>query len=398
MKKETADYNNIIVYINGKISDENILKNKGDARIANQYLVGEIQADYFADEINDPITSSRQGLDDSLESVENFIDNVQILRKYSIKKWDELRTKGAVESLPERIKNNTSYKEWLKQLDSEQRKMNNRLINILAPKLDEETTDEYSIKNLVTSIANVINNMEIDEIQNSLKNEEDIENTYNLMSSLMNNIAKSEQIKHSELIQSRLKAIDQLEHLMNDLTSSEKMFEDHLADNPWLINPYWNVDRNYSKTEKDLVTQKYYKLLYPNGEEKRNFLDILIHVAEEEYPVIVELKKNNPKDHANVGFTDIYTQIKNYRQAIIQNTPELKEHQEKEITAYFIISEDTGIETENRISISKDELIILNQSNIKVVKYNELLTGIKRMYKEHLDFLESQKLVPNFEI
>lgn len=398
LKKETADYNNVIVYINGKISDENILKNKGNARIANQYLVGEIQADYFAHEINDPITSSRQGLDDSLESVEEFIKNISIIRNHAINKWDELRNEDAIDSLPKQIKENSSYQEWLNGLDKEQKQTNNKLINLLAPKIDEGTTDEESIKNMLTSIANVINNMEITEIQKALKNEEDMDKTYSLMSNLMNNIAKSEQIKHSELIQSRLSAIDELEILMKNENSSERMFEEHLADNPWLINPYWNVDRNLTKSERDLVTQKYYKTISSSGQEKRNFLDILIHVAEEDYPVIVELKKNTAKDHALVNYTDIYNQIKNYRQAIVQNRPELEIHDEEDIKAYFIISEDAGIGTGNKIELTDKEYGRLNDSNIKVIKYNKLLTDIRRMYKEHLSYLEEQKVVPNFEL
>ena len=70
----------VIAYMNNKIADENIFKNKLDARLASQYIVGEIHVD-FLDTDDDPITSSRQGLDESNDEVKKFIDNMDKVRK-----------------------------------------------------------------------------------------------------------------------------------------------------------------------------------------------------------------------------------------------------------------------------------------------------------------------------
>lgn len=111
----------VIAYMNNKIADENIFKNKLDARLASQYIVGEIHVD-FLDTDDDPITSSRQGLDESNDEVKKFIDNMDKVRKKFISIWDDFRIKDAVNTLPERIKNNENYKEWLNGLTDDEKK------------------------------------------------------------------------------------------------------------------------------------------------------------------------------------------------------------------------------------------------------------------------------------
>lgn len=399
LKKSGNDYTNIVVYINNKIADENILENRGDSRLANQYIVGEVQADYFDTDDFDPITSSRQGLDDSIEEVDEFIDKVEMIKNHVVSRWDEIRKENAVASLPERIRSNESYKLWLDTLSKDQQKINNQLLSLLTPKLDDDQAEdiEKDIESMVTSIANVINNVQIEEIEKALDEDLETEKLYELMHSLMNNISKSENIKHAELIRSRLFAIEKLQELMEDKKTSEKMFEEHLADNPWLINPYWNIDKNLSTDEKELTVQQYYRAIQPDDTWRRNFLDILITVAEEQYPIIVELKKNNAVDHAYVEYEDISRQIKLYRRAIIQNTPDLKEIDPKEIKAYFIISENTGMTgSGNKIEINSDEKNILEQQRIYLLKYNEIIQKTKRMYKEHIELLRDQEILPNF--
>ena len=98
------------------------MKNKSNARIANNYVVGEVIADDFINKLNDPITSSRQGLDDSIAEVDEFINELDKVRDYVINRWDEIRRKNIVDKLPERIKNNSSYKKWLNDLSEDQKK------------------------------------------------------------------------------------------------------------------------------------------------------------------------------------------------------------------------------------------------------------------------------------
>lgn len=395
--EDGASFANIIVLANGKIADEDILKSRSNARIANNYIVGEIIADDFISSLEDPITSSRQGLDDSIPEVEELIKNLGKVRDFVIERWDEIRRENAVENLPDRIKQNPSYVNWLSDLTTEQKKINNKLLNLFSDKLDDDISlDEKAVDSMVTSISGVINNMEIDELIASFGKETDEDIKSDSLFKLMNNIAKTEDLNHANLIRQRLSAIEELDRLMSETSTPEKLFEDHLSDNPWLIMPYWNIDRNITDDTDYLKNQEYFRLDLEDNNFKKNFLDILIRVAEEEYPIIVELKKNTAAGYARVNYLDIYGQVTNYRRAMIQKVPELKNVDEKEIKVIFILSEDTGLPgSGNSIELSEDEIRMLEGMNISVLKYSKILAEARKMYKDHLRYQKEAKLIPD---
>lgn len=398
LKSDGNNYGSIVVYMNGKIADENILKNRGDARIANQYIVGEIQANFF-DSLEDPITSSRQGLDDSVDEVQEYIEIIAALRSYVIDQWSGIREEIIIEKLPLSIKNNENYRTWLSALSPSQQRINNKMITMLTQTLDEgDPKNENALSAIVSSIANVVNNVEISELENALReNDNDQSKQMALMHKLMDSVSKVEAIKITDLIHARLRAIDELEKLMDNPGAAESLFRDHLADNPWLLNPYWNTDMNKKLNDRDIeiITEKYYKYVREDNTVRRNFIDILVSVAEEKYPIIVELKKNNPKDHAKVKYVDIYSQINHYRQAIKQSVDEFESIDDNNIPVWFILSEDSGIEgSGNKIELSLKEIELLEAQNIKLVKYNKLLNNARRMYCEYREVVEAQKIVP----
>ncbi len=394
--EDGASFANVIVLANGKIADEDILKNKSNARIANNYVVGEVIADDFINKLNDPITSSRQGLDDSIAEVDEFIKELDKVRDFVINRWDEIRRKNIVDKLPERIKNNSSYKKWLNDLSEDQRKINNKLLDLFSDRLDDDTKlDAEAVNSMITSICGAINNIQADEIISSFDKVTEPDDHIDLLLKFMVNIAKTEDINHADLIRKRLQAIEELEKLMKNKKASEKLFEDHLSDNPWLISPYWNIDRNNPTSTDYLANQKYFKLKKDNENFKKNFIDILIKVAEEEYPVIVELKKNEPTGHAKVTYTDIYDQITNYRMAMIQQIPELKAVEEEQIKVVFILSEDTGLPgSKNTIWLSEKQIKKLSDDNITILKYNKILSEAKKMYRDHINYQKEANIVP----
>ena len=387
----------VIAYMNNKIADENIFKNKIDARIASQYIVGEIQAD-FLDTDNDPITSSRQGLDEANNNVKIFIDKMEKIRKKFISIWDNFRLKNAVNTLPNRIKNNESYKEWLSRLSEDEKIINNKLLNLLSVKLDnEDELNSLEINSMITSIAGVINNISINETKEKLDKDEmgSKEQLLSMLAILMKKIEKSEQLKMAEIINSRIYAIDELEKLMDDHNTKEKAFQEHLYKNPWLINPFWNYDNNDINFERE--REKYFKTIDELGRNHRNFIDILIKVAEEKYPIIIELKKNDPTGYAKVEFSDIYNQIKRYRQALIKNLTGLNKEdiQPTDILAIFILSEDASDSSLNTITITNEEQSILKNQNIQLCTYAQLLKNTKNMYKDFINITKSKKIIPN---
>lgn len=115
-------------------------------------------------------------MDDSIPEVEELIDNINKVRDFVIDQWDVIRQDYAIEKLPTRIKQNHSYKNWLSSLTMEQKKFNNKLLDLLSSKLDEDIpVDEKAVDSMVTSISSVINNLEADELIASFSKETDAE-------------------------------------------------------------------------------------------------------------------------------------------------------------------------------------------------------------------------------
>ena len=81
----------ISIYINGKLVDEDILRTGKKDRIADAYIIGEVNADYLGLLDEDVVLSSREGLFlDSPEVIELKI-YLEEVKKNLVSQWDEMR-------------------------------------------------------------------------------------------------------------------------------------------------------------------------------------------------------------------------------------------------------------------------------------------------------------------
>lgn len=403
LKQKGSNNSNVVVYINGKIADEDVLKNDASSMFASEYIVGEFFADYLGESEDDPITSSRQGLDHDDENVAIPISAIARIRNQVLDNWGKQREQNYISKMPTWLQKNESYHAWESALSPTQRKLNTKLMKAISIQMDRDEIDNERSCALVNSIINVVSNediyrlsAEIDEISN-----EDSVQKLTYIAELLTKVASSEDLKQAQIISERLAAITQLEKLMADPQSLEKAFEDHLFDNSWLINPYWNKTGK-ADSEIEIVRQKFRSLYDGMGDEhKRCFIDIYIEVAEEPYPIIVELKKNTPTGHAKVGVLDIQRQITKYRNAIIQGLGNQARNiaNPSDIKAFFILSEDTGLSGQNHaIQFTEDDYRVLETLNIELIPYNEMVANAKKAYRDHLKVLEAQGQTPYLTI
>lgn len=398
--KEYGNNANIVVYINGKIADEDVLKDHANSMIANQYVVGEFFADYLSSDAEDPITSSRQGLDNADGEVRELIGVIKSIRSTVINTWDSRREAGAVKQLPSWATEDKGYQAWLGGLAKNQRRLHNRLVKTLTVRMDEGLRDEAEMRTLLNCFIDVVENDAIYQLTDGLAAGSDRTNDEVLVAiaQLLNRIAASESIKQAGIISERLRAIKTLQTLMDDSSSVEKMFENHLAKNPWLINPYWNQTPKTNEAVQ-VVTQEFNRLYTDekDDEYKRTFIDICIYVAEESYPIIVELKRNADTSYSHVTYSKIHDQITAYRRAILQKLGAEGTANEEDILAYFIGSDKMGLAGHGfAIELSSNEINLLRQSNITLLTYQDLILHAERAYHDHIEVIEQQGTVPYF--
>lgn len=357
----------IVIYVNGKLADENILKSIKDDRVPNLYIVGEIDADFLQNDNEDPILSNREGLNLELHDVESLRDNIKEIANNIIKDWNKLRANRPVNKQEHltKIFENSLYKGYYDKLTESEQKYFNDVSHKFFSK-DEDFEDKDKVEIAVPRIFSFVNSKRIKELSESKK---DIAS--DIFVEMFEKLEINEALVLKSNLDDRLAVVGKLQKAI-DTEEIEKVFEHHLKLHPWLINPYWD-----SLTEKDIVSQK---RLYDNSIEKTNLtgiIDLILYTKEEFYPVIVELKREKITNYSAPNVEEIINQIRRYRNGInsVLKTQNKHVNNIKDIPAYFII----GSKSHEKLEIT--ELNEIKDNNIKLLTYDHLIHIALNTYK-----------------
>lgn len=360
----------VAIYINGKIADENIFKSSSDGRIPNAYLIGEVDFNVLSDE--DPVLSSREGLNHELKEVIQLKKELLAIRNELFDNWNSMRSNRDLDKQDylEKIITIPEYRKIYDKYNDKERKQFRTLTQKIFDKPSEKNEEE--IKVIAPAIIQIINDKALNDISNTLgKTEADI---LELFSKLFDVAEINHALRLRSNFENRLKIINELEKYIVD-GEVEKVFEKHLASNPWMINPSWE-----RKNIKKVSTQDKYKYLNIDNSIERSQIDIIIETNQSIYPIIVELKRSKKTAYSCPHVMDIINQIMKYRQAIVREY-EKNGHivQIYDIEAYFIC----GIDEKN--TMYKREIDILSQNKINMITYNELINTAKSIYSFDVD-------------
>ncbi len=393
------NYSNIVVYINGKIADDDLLRNYPDSTFASKYLVGEIVADYLQNTSEEAVTSSRQGLDNDNDSVRDLIQLVRSVRARGISVWnDENKTTG-IAKLPEDIRENSKYVQWVNGLNERETALNNSIIRGVRILIDSGCSDAGQEENVVRSLVNgSIEMVELikrvglrDDIASALE-EGDSVRSLALLISLLHRINASESYSIGQVSKERLSALCMLEKLMDCPETPEKDFQRLIAENVWIVNPTW---RSLPSSEGDTFKARreaFYKTKV-DGSIQRNFIDIFVTFDDgfRRWCAIVELKRNGVTSYSDVDAEAIQSQIKRYRRAIAASDPQdldtaNHEPDGSDIPAYFIIPSDSGISgSANRLQFTDEDKRVFKARNITVKAYKTLIDECRRRMRDEME-------------
>ncbi|WP_461186452.1 hypothetical protein, partial [Trueperella pyogenes] len=391
----------ILVYINGKIADEDLLKNKKSAQMGGRYVTGEIHADYLNDHTEDPITSSRQGLDQTDEDVKKLTQLATAMEGKAISQWDTLKDKEAPNALPQYIRDNQKYQDWEKSLTKQQRSFNTKLLRTMAALEDygDRTwmSDPEKVS-FVNGITTLVESLELLDLSNQISNSSN-DDIYSIIAQYLGNVARQDRIQMADAAAKRLNAIDRLQELVNKDREVEKAFEEQLFNNPWLLNPFWNRTTK-SDQEIEISRQRFIKLVESEPEEhRRGYIDIYIEVAEKALPIVVELKRNDGIGHSStVKMSTIIDQIDKYRKGLFAKLPSETTHSHNymDIEAIFIAPPRAFELSGGPTSITDVEIDRLSSMNITVRTYDDLLRDARTSYRDFFKAQESSKELPYF--
>lgn len=408
---------NVVVYINDKIADEDIFRSSPESTFASRYMVGEVKADYLGESADGEslITSSRQGLDHDEGEVLRLLGVARLIRGNSITRWNAFREKKAVSDLPDYISKDSDYNSWVQGLDESSRKLNGKLIRAIKPAIDSGDADESAVKALVNGTIEMVETARRDELFaeiGEIADAGDSELIVAKMVTLMHRLNLSEAHGLYRVNDERLRAIEKLQQLVKE-GAVEKKFQSLLGENPWMINPTWRaVDESDEDEEFSAIREDFNRLVDDERAQEdrddpaktkptihRTFIDLLVTISDhgKQSLIIVEMKRDKVTSYSHVTYTKIYDQITKYRRAIIQNRDGWAGVQPEDIPAYFIVPSDSGLTGDgNALPFSPGEIRLLNESNITLIRYRDLIRDCKRTLSNEISLRKKSQGLPYF--
>ncbi|MBR2907826.1 MAG: ATP-binding protein [Clostridia bacterium] len=366
----------VCIYINGKLVDEDILKSARKDRISDTYIVGEVDADYLGLLSEDVVLSSREGLfldDEEVVKIKAYLDNV---KKTLMSKWAEMRKNRPLDKQEylQRMLINPRNKQYYDALSPKSKERFDRY----AQKLFDRPNSHYDesmerLNNLMfSSLMQIVNNEDIQELIEKDKVEEAI--ILDCFSEIFNLSEINHALRLRDSVKSNLRIISELEKYIES-GEVEKVFENHLAKNPWLIEPTW-----MSKA-KSVHTQDYHQLLsIDNGDITKLYTDIIVEVSDETYPVIVEIKREKATAYSTPDVNQICAQIYNYQKSLSEElSKELRiSVPASNIKSYFICGKKAFDKLDD------NDRMKLQRSGIELRCYDELIRTAKRIFEVNI--------------
>ena len=373
---ENISISGVIVYIHGKLADEDILRDKLKNRITNSYFLGEVNADFLQNEEEDPVLSSREGLNKEIPNVKLLIEKLSKISNKLNSNWNDLRANRDIEKLDfldKMLSTDSGLGTAFKFYNDKQQKQVAKLAQRVFDNDEKYSDAEYRVYG--QAIFALVNNKVINEITIDTDTEtfgEILKKFYSLFEKTELNAA----LRMKSNIEDRISIINKLK-LIIDTEDVESVFEEHLAKNPWLINQYWDKPSN----EIVIETQNTYKAIIQERKVSGR-TDIITKVADEPYPIICELKREKVTAYSTPEISEITSQIYKYRRFISdeinRSNSSLRISNTNDIKAYFICGEKSKEKLEDL------DLIELKNNNIELKTYQEIIRQAERVYSDRV--------------
>ncbi len=370
-KKHNRDDNKIALIVRKKIAIENILDFLNIHQGGEDYLVGEIYADYLDDDADyDRATTSRQGI---IEDDENFKEIKEQLKNFVTSittEWVNHRRDKGAENIFSLL---PPVKEWYENLKgADKTNAKNILGKIHTFKIsDEEKKDLVKSGVLAVEKSKFINILEdLDAIT-----PEKLE----MIGKMLKSQEEWEAATYYEITQSRLKIIEELAYKSNN-NEKEKIIQKHIYEHLWLLDPGW--ERPTENAQMEATLKKHNSLSLPE-KEKGGRIDIYYKFVGAEH-VIVELKRPDiPYTHHQM-----IAQIDKYRKNV---KAQLNSHQQIKIV---LLVGDKAYKTYIQDPIFQDDM---ERRKTIVQSYSFIINNSRERYKEYLNS-KKYKVTPIIEL
>ncbi len=367
---DDENLNRIVIMVRGKMAKEDIFSEIGTTALYSKYIFGELNADFLdLDEEADITTSSRQ---DFFEDDERYIALKEFIKKElsTIRRnWEETRSDNGVnEACKYAVVN-----DWYIGLQGDDRSAAKKLFG----KINQLTVENEEKKTLFKhgilafesfKLKNELNQLDRISAENMAE--------FLVVAGRLNDI---EATMYYQIVQERLAVIKKMKNVVSD-GSLEKVVQEHLSKNLWLLDPSWDRGTEGPVVEKAFKTQFDIIDAGLTQEERDARLDIRYKKASNKH-LIIELKRGNRV----VKTDELSAQVRKYFSATtkIMSTFDMAEPFE----IIVLLGQHLDGEEFNQ-TIYEATKRSLKEYNCRIMYYDELLRNAENLYS---DFLEKNK-------
>lgn len=360
------------VFANGRVFAENVLTEATSAKYYQNYLVGEIHADFLDDDNVDRATASREAVKRDDPRYQALIGFVRSTLESIGDQWDDWRTALGHDSTEP---GNKSVNDWLETLTDKR--------------------DSKAAKKLMASIKNAV--IHPDEVKNEsakkilyrgaiigfeklkLKKQLDkLEGITDVLSpefaSIFSALNDVEESAYSEIIKQRLEVIKKFKAIVNDPASLEKVAQKYLFEHLWLLDPSW--DRVTGRAQMELTLTEYIKKINPDSTGAR--LDITYRASSGRH-IVVELKR--PSLTA-LDYDDLAAQARKYKKAVGEYYRTREPTKPVPPLDIYILIAKTPV------GFSEADKNALAAQDSRIITYDQLINDASNAYQAYLDVMK----------
>lgn len=367
---DDENLNRIVIMVRGKMAKEDIFSEIGTTALYSKYVYGELSADFLdLDNEADITTSSRQ---DFFEDDERYIALKEFIKKTlsSVRNdWEETRSTSGVDEACKYV----VVSDWYNELKGDDKKSAKKLFG----KINQLTVEKEEKKEL---FKHGVLAFESFKLKNELSQLEKIsaENISEFLQ-VAGRLDDIEATMYYQIVQERLAVIKKMQNVVSD-GSLEKVIQDHLSKNLWLLDPSWDRGTEAPIVEQAFKTQFETIDAGLTQEELDARLDIRYKKASNKH-LIIELKKGD----RTVKSQEITAQVYKYFSATKKVMDTLNQPEPFEIIVLLGNHLDGKNYDTEVYQATKDAL---KAYHCRIMYYDELLRNAQNLYS---DFLEQNK-------
>ncbi|GIL05070.1 MAG: hypothetical protein BroJett031_15900 [Betaproteobacteria bacterium] len=367
---ESGSLNTLTVVARGRLIQENILDKLNFNRLMSNYLTGQIEADFLdAPGLEDIATSDRQRL---IEDDERYVALTHFLRSELVAvsdQWTEMRNEVRGKQAEEE---NPALKEWLQGLPEGQVPAARRLLGLIQ---GVELEDESERRDLFRAGLTAFERLRLREESHKLGEQKAL--TAEQLLPLLADLASLEAAMYSDIVRSRLDVIRKFEGLV-DGNAKEKVLQEHLFKNLWLLDPGWERATESPRIEQTLKNEFMDFADDLDEEQSKGRIDIRYRTNAGEH-ILVELKRA----HRQMSVPELIEQGSKYVSAL-KTLLARQNNSTPSITLVFLLGR--AVKEERDPHLGRNYVAeSLQPLRARVMYYDQLINQAQAQYAAYLE-------------